>query len=454
MLKICFYDKLKNNLTGEVINFLRNNKIEIINCKDQNCRHLIFFLRSSCRKEEIINELTFIFCGTFHKIIIIVLGEGRLEFELSKALYDFDFINIVYWKEASAKQILLMHIERWDKIDKILDGDYVRDNLIGNSPAWVKVLNGITEVALFSELPILLIGESGTGKELLSRLVHTIRNKSIENFVLLDCTTIMPELWGSEFFGHEKGSFTGAICNRDGAFALANNGTLFLDEVGELSPYLQSTLLRVIEENAYKKVGCNYYYKTNFRLVCATNKNLAEEVKRGSFRKDLYYRISTWEFHIPTLQERADDIPLLIDHFVGKKNISEGRIKIDNTVYESLMEREYPGNVRELKHIINRTMTRFIGEGPLTLGDIASADRKNTDNKNESDYGEIRSKIMDALRNGMSLQEIKESFGNIAMNIALGLESGNKKLAADRLKITRRALEKRLENGRNTKRTA
>src|SRR5262249_53288499 len=163
------------------------------------------------------------------------------------------------------------------EVREVLDSPLVRQNLVGESTAWKRFLSDVIEATLFSQASILLIGESGTGKELISRLIHTLdRRPDKKKLIIVDCTTIAPELSGSELFGHERGSYTKAIQSREGAVALANGGTLFLDEVGELPLNLQAELLRVLQEGTYKKVGSNSWQRSNFRLICATNKDLVK----------------------------------------------------------------------------------------------------------------------------------------------------------------------------------
>ena len=226
--------------------------------------------------------------------------------------------DVVFWNHdrESAEQIKA-RLERWDAVDALVDSAWVRDRMIGSSPAWRTKLRELVEAARFTTSPVLLMGESGTGKELAARLIHELDQRPGKaNLVVLDCTTIMPELSGSEFFGHERGAFTGAVAQREGAFALANGGTLFLDEIGELSMPLQAQLLRVIQEGTYKRVGGNAWQRTEFRLVCATNRNLAEQVRRGAFRGDLYFRIASLVYTLPPLRERTEDILPLVRHFM------------------------------------------------------------------------------------------------------------------------------------------
>jgi DNA-binding NtrC family response regulator len=208
--------------------------------------------------------------------------------------------------------------ERWRIVDALMDDLAVRTRLVGTSAVWRTLLRQIVEIARFTDAPILLIGESGTGKELIAHMVRELDSRNPgKDLVVVDCGTIVPELSGSEFFGHERGAFTGAVSGREGAFALADKGTLFLDEVGELPMMLQAQLLRVVQERTYKRVGGNVWHRTEFRLVCATNKDLLRATERGEFRQDLYYRIAGWVFRVPSLGERRGDIMPLAHHFLS-----------------------------------------------------------------------------------------------------------------------------------------
>ena len=175
-----------------------------------------------------------------------------------------------------AAAVIASRLERWEEVDDLVNSSAVRENLVGQSPAWISVLRRVVELARFTSGSALIMGESGTGKEFVARLIHTLDSRPDKReLVITDCTTIAPELAGSEFFGHERGAFTSAVAARDGAFALADGGTLFLDEVGELPLRLQAELLRVVQERTYKRVGSNVWKSTSFRLVCATNRDLS-----------------------------------------------------------------------------------------------------------------------------------------------------------------------------------
>lgn len=267
-------------------------------------------------------------------------------------------------------------LERWRTIDTLVDSPLVKNNLVGNSPLWKGVMRQIVEVAKFTAASVLILGESGTGKELVARLIHTLHTlPKTRELVILDCTTIVPGLSGSEFFGHERGAFTGAAGPREGAFALANNGSLFLDEVGELPLVLQAQLLRVIQERMYKRVGGNQWHRTEFRLFCATNRDLAQEIEHGKFRSDLYYRIAAWVFRLPPLRDRPEDILPLKRHFLTELSSGEDPPEIEEPVREYLLKRTYRGNVRELRQLVARIHARHVGSGPITVGDIPEDER-------------------------------------------------------------------------------
>ena len=192
-------------------------------------------------------------------------------------------------------------LDRWEAVDALARSPMVQESLIGQSPAWIRGVRQVVEVGRFTDASMLITGESGTGKELVARMVHALDARATKGeLVVVDCTTIVPTLSGSEFFGHEKGAFTGAMAARDGAFALADGGTLFLDEIGDLPLALQGELLRVVQEGMYKRVGGNTWRKTRFRLLCATNRNLVAEAMEGRFRKDLYYRIAASTCQLPS----------------------------------------------------------------------------------------------------------------------------------------------------------
>ena len=217
--------------------------------------------------------------------------------------------------------------------------------------------------AVYGSGPILLVGETGTGKELAARLVHAVVEGS-SSLVVVDCTTIVPSLSGSELFGHEKGAFTGADRARSGAFAAADGGTLFLDEIGELPLALQSELLRVLQEGTYKRVGGDTWSRTGFRLVSATNRDLESEQRHGTFRSDLYHRIASGVVRLPPLRERADDLETLFEHFLTQA--AGHPLAVTASVVALLRERDFPGNLRELRQLAHAVVARHAGPGPVS----------------------------------------------------------------------------------------
>jgi transcriptional regulator with GAF, ATPase, and Fis domain len=337
-------------------------------------------------------------------------------------------------------------VERWAAVDRLLERPLVRSNLIGGNAAWRGLLRRVVEVAKFSSLPILIHGESGTGKELVARLIHTLDGRAEKKeLVVLDCTTVVPELSGSEFFGHERGAYTGAAGARDGAFALANGGTLFLDEVGELPLRLQAELLRVVQEGTYKRVGGNTWEKTSFRLVCATHRDLGEDVRQGRFRRDFYYRIAAWICTLPPLRERREDIVPLARHFLQTHFKIESAPPLDPAVLDLLVSRDYPGNVRDLRHLVERIAYRHVGNGPITVADVPEEERPTasgtTAGWRTDELFEQAGRV--ALLCGMGLKEIASTATDASIRLALAQEGGNVGRAAELLGVTDRAIQKR-----------
>jgi formate hydrogenlyase transcriptional activator len=239
-------------------------------------------------------------------------------------------------------------------------GDQDRDQhrfeqVIGDSPALEAVLEQVERVAPTGST-VLIQGETGTGKELIARAVHNLSSRCGHSFVKLNCAAIPLDLLESELFGHEKGAFTGAITQRIGRFELADNGTLFLDEVGDIPPALQPKLLRVLQEQEFERLGGTRTHHVNVRLVAATNRDLAEMVKRGEFRTDLYYRLNVFPIQLPPLRARSEDIPSLVEHFadVFGRRMNKPIKHIPPETMSALCAYPWPGNVRELQNLIER----------------------------------------------------------------------------------------------------
>ena len=244
-----------------------------------------------------------------------------------------------------------------------------RREIVGTSPALRRVLDVATQAAP-STATLLVLGESGTGKELLARYVHERSSRARGPFIAVNCSAIPETILEAELFGHERGAFTGAVGRREGRFAKAAGGTLFLDEIGELSPSVQVKLLRVLQEGEYEPVGGDTV-KSDVRIVAATNRDLRAQVAAGRFREDLFYRLNVIAMTAPPLRARREDIPLLIDHFLGiycHKN-NRPRLSVARQVAELLGEYHWPGNVRELENVIERAVVLCRGD-TLTVDDL------------------------------------------------------------------------------------
>ncbi len=234
--------------------------------------------------------------------------------------------------------------------------------LIGRSTAMLRMTSMLQRVAP-TQTSVLLQGESGVGKECVANYIHQFSNRSKMPFVIVDCGTLGENLIESELFGHEKGAFTGATARKKGLFEVANGGSLFIDEIGELPLSLQTKLLRVLETGTFRRLGGTEYINVDVRIIAATNKNLQEMVRESSFRQDLYYRLSAFPVKIPSLRERLDDIPALVEHFISGMEDGDRFLPLQAEVIEKLLSYSYPGNVRELRNIIDRaTILAFGGE--------------------------------------------------------------------------------------------
>jgi transcriptional regulator with GAF, ATPase, and Fis domain len=356
------------------------------------------------------------------------------------------------WDGDGAPRQIRARLERWLAIEALTAKAQAGESLIGESVAWRAAVRQAVEAAYFTRAPILITGESGTGKEMLARLVNAATcaarggREPRRELVTVDCGALVPELSGSELFGHERGAFTGAHTAREGAFALADGATLFLDEIGEVPPSIQMQLLRAIQERTYKRVGGNAWQSAEFRLVCATNRDLKELVSEGRFRLDLYYRIAGVVLGTPPLAERKDDIMPLAFHFLA--HACPDAAGFSDEVAEYLLNRPYPGNVRELRQLIGRIAFRHAGNGPVTAGDIPEEDRPAGGEFQRAWPDErFEESLAEAIALGASLKEISQTTSQAAMRIAVQCEQGNLQRAARRLGITDRALQMRKAAG-------
>jgi transcriptional regulator with GAF, ATPase, and Fis domain len=383
----------------------------------------------------------------FDRVLVVAVHKAALTGGTPWKLMQAGASDVVAWDsiEDPAASIAA-RLQRWKAVDDLVNSALVRDNLVGRSRAWVCVLRQVIEMACFTDASVLITGESGTGKELIARLIHTLDTRSDKrDLVVLDCTTVVPELSGSEFFGHERGAFTHAVASRDGAFALADGGSLFLDEVGELPLTLQAELLRIVQERTYKRIGSNAWKNVNFRLICATNRNLEEEKARGAFRLDFYHRIASWTCKLPSLNERREDIIPLTQYFLRQLNPEGNAPELDSAVRDYLLLRNYPGNVRDLRQLVSRMAKRHVGHGPISVGDIPEDESPFAAHLTRSDWRDkgLQTAIRHALTLGVTLKQISNGATELAIRIALENEEGNLQQAARRLGVTDRALQMR-----------
>jgi DNA-binding NtrC family response regulator len=258
--------------------------------------------------------------------------------------------------------------KRVKELEQKVAGKYSFDNIIGSSKPIKDAIELAKRVAS-TDATVLLLGETGTGKEVFANAIHQSGKRSSNNFVAVNCSAFSKEILESELFGHKAGAFTGAVKDKKGLFEEANNGTIFLDEIGEMQPDLQAKLLRVLENGEFIKVGDTKAVKVNVRIIAATNRDLLKEIEAGHFREDLYYRLSVFTIHLPALRERVKDIELLAAYFVEQFSYKNNRprLKMDKEYVEALKAQQWKGNIREFKNAIERSVI-------LCDGDILTVD--------------------------------------------------------------------------------
>lgn len=309
--------------------------------------------------------------------------------------------------------------------------------IIGESPQMTKIYNLIKKVA-GTNTNVLISGESGTGKELVARAIHELSTRRENPFVVINCAGIPETLIESELFGYKKGAFTGASSDREGLFDIAHGGTVFLDEVGELSPTIQVKLLRVIQERTFTPVGGREERRVDVRFISATNKDLEKEVLEGKFREDLYFRLNVIHIEIPPLRERTGDIPLLAQHFLEKYSKEQGKEirKISAYAMDILQQYPFPGNVRELENIIERSValetSNIVLPESLTLSNLQQG--RISQNRRRTDIGP----------EGINLEEVLAEIEKEYIMRALELSRGSRERAAELLGLSPRSLRYRM----------
>jgi two-component system response regulator HydG len=359
------------------------------------------------------------------------LKSGAYDY-LTKPL-DFDLLKLTI--ERAREHAGLKHENRQLKA-KLAEG-LSRDNIIGKSPSMQRLLETMAMVAP-SDATVLITGDSGTGKELIARSIHMSSPRSHADLVIVNCAAISETLLESELFGHEKGAFTGADRQRSGRFKQADGGTIFLDEIGETSPAMQAKLLRVIQEREIQPVGSSRVEKVDVRIVAATNRDLSEEVEKGNFREDLFYRINVVTLQIPPLRKRMEDIPLLADAFVRRYAEKNRKVVKGFTplAMNYLLNHDWPGNVRELENAVERAVILMTGDH-ITENQLPI----NITGKDLSSDTAMLGEGVQNIPADQPLEEIEKR----AIIATLKSTGGNKSETARRLGINRKTLHNKLK---------
>jgi len=307
----------------------------------------------------------------------------------------------------------------------VLLGGLKGTSIVGGSPSLLRVLSVIRRVAP-TNAPVLITGESGTGKELIAEAVHRLSRRAGESFVKVNLGGISQSLFESEMFGYRKGAFTGAVADRAGRFELADKGTIFLDEIGDLDPASQVKLLRVLQDQTFEPLGDSRTRQVNVRIVCATNADLPRLIEEGRFREDLFYRINLITVHLPALRERKEDIPLLADYFIGRFCAANGlpAAKLSDDAIRHLKGFTFPGNIRQLKNIVERAVL-MSGKPTITAKDIGP--------------------LCDGIGNEAAPNRNLEEQERQSILLAIEEHNGNISKVAEALGLSRSALYRRLE---------
>ncbi len=353
---------------------------------------------------------------------IQAMKEGAYDY-ISKPFH-LDEVLLVVQRSLEQKTLKEEH----ESFRRELQNKYRLENIIGRSPQMLDVYKVVAKAAE-SRSTVLIQGESGTGKELIARAIHYNSPRASRPFVAVNCASFSEGVLESELFGHVKGAFTGAITTKKGIFEEANQGTIFLDEIGDISLSLQAKLLRVLQEHQIRRVGGTESINVDIRIVAATNKDLYALMKEGSFREDLFYRLNVINITLPPLRERKSDIPLLTEYFLRKYAMENGRnsLQFSKEAMDMLMEYSWPGNVRELENVIERAVT-LTSNITLTPDDLPPKLRKDIESQEIS---------MDS---SLTLDELERRY---VLQILRG-EKGNKKRTAEILGIDRKTLYRML----------
>ena len=357
----------------------------------------------------------------------------------------YDFVPKPFDNEELKKTIKnALSLRTIEHEKEILDGELKKtlhfEKIVGNSPAMRNIFNLIRQVAK-TKTSVLITGESGTGKELIAKAIHEESKRKDHPFVVVNCGGIPETLMESELFGHKKGSFTGATSDKKGLFEAADKGTIFLDEIGELTLPIQVKLLRAVQERVFKPVGSNEDVSVDIRIISATNKKLEEEVIVGNFREDLFYRLNVIEIKMPPLRERKSDLPFLAQHFLEKYSREMGKevTKISSYAIDLLNKYDFPGNIRELENLMERSVA--LSSTNIILPDSLAL---SVHKRRWIEGVKNRRFDLDEVRNGVSLDDILEDIERAYLEKALECTGGKKQEAAELLDISFRTFRYRL----------
>ena len=326
---------------------------------------------------------------------------------------------------------------------KDLPKHFTVDRFIGSSAQMYYIYQRLDKAAN-SDVSVLIRGESGTGKELIARMLHALSSRVEQRFVALNCAAIPENLLESELFGHEKGAFTGAMEQRKGKFEISDRGTLFLDEIGDMSPVLQAKLLRALEYGEFERVGGNESIATDVRILSASNKNLEQEIEKGNFREDLYYRLNVYPIEIPPLRERKGDIPLLAIYFASRFNRKNNQSVeyFDAEVVPLLKKYSWPGNVRELQNVMEQA-SLLADENTITTAHFPSLPVENLQESDTAIQDHTIDSLTDLLRSDMVIPIDKLEAA--AIHNAIRITGGNVSQAAEQLGVSRVTLYRKIE---------
>ena len=318
---------------------------------------------------------------------------------------------------------------RLEKLEKKVGQTYSFDSILGESKV-LKDAVSLAQKVSGTDVPVLLTGETGTGKEVFAQAIHYSSKRARQNFVAVNCSSFSKELLESEMFGHKAGSFTGALKDKKGLFEEANNGTIFLDEIGEMAFELQAKLLRILETGEYIKIGDTKPTRVNVRIIAATNRNLSQEIVAGRFREDLFYRLSVFQIHLPPLRERAGDIRLLAKAFIKSfaEQLARPVVEIAPAFLEALDSQPWKGNIRELRNVIERSMI-VCESGYLDIADLPfDIQNAHYEHSNDSSPGSFELSAMERRHIARVLEYTKGNKTEAARLLKIGLTTLYRKI--------------------------